>query len=705
MTSLSPALSFAAAAMIIALICLHLVKSERRPQRTFFIIAGILLALEQLSLGIIQTLSDPATLLHFVRPLLFGVLVFPVFGLPFFLIFGKRDERKIAAKHLPWIILGTVIAGGAASILPTHLFIREIHFVEGGPFWGFTVTGWGKAVGAYLLLANVFFLYLIENTYRVANIADKVTLKYPLLGILIVSVINFVVVGRVLAISYLDTYYLTVYSAGVIALCLSFLFATWRYKLFNVQVYIGRRFAASVIAIVISGAYFLAFAIITYLARSFGLPFDRLTVTVIGLFAVFLLLAVLISGKARRRLRQFIDENFYLNRYDYRSEWRKYAELMEHSASVEELASNVVSSLCETTLAKQGVAYVSANCRTQAYYGLRETLVDSEMLDRLIRLLMRETVLISKRPLLAGGADGEMGHADRPWIRAAALLGTPEDPIGVIALGEKHLNTNYTEEDRNFIETVAVQTTAALESLFMEEKIRESRQMEAFTRFASFIIHDLKNAVGMLSLTAENAKENIGNVDFQRDAIGTIDRSVQKIRQLIDSLKAFEAPVSATKTETDLGALVAAAVKPLKQIAAAREITLQYNIESSGTALVDMNAIQRVVENLVLNGIEAGHEGGNVTVNVYRSGDERIAVDVKDDGGGFDPDYMKRHLFSPFQSTKKGGLGIGLVLCKTIVDSHGGKLHIESDPGRGSTVTIQLFNAGRPNPRGPEKAR
>jgi putative PEP-CTERM system histidine kinase len=694
MTYLPAALSFAGAAMIIALICLHLVRSERRPQRTLFIIAGFLLALEQSSLGTIQMFTDPVGLLRFVRPLLFGVLVFPVFGLPFFLVFGKREEHSLTLKYLPWIIFGTIVAGGAALALPPHLFIREIHFVEGGPFWGITITVWGKAVGAYILLANVFFLYFMENTYRVANVPDKVALKYPLLGILVVSVINFIVIGRTLAISYLDAYFLAIHSVGVIALCLSFLFATWRYKLFNVQVYIGRRVATSVLAIVISGAYFLALGIITYLAKTFGLPYDRLAVTVLGLFAVFLLLAVLVSGRAKRRLRQFIDENFYLNRYDYRSEWRRYAELLAHSASVDELASNVVSSLCETILAKRGIVCVSADCRTLAYHGLNRSMVDDETFDRLIELLTREPVLISKRPLLSD--DPKEGRADPTWMRAAALLGTPEDPVGAIALGEKHLNTNYNEEDRNFIETVAVQTTAALESLFMEEKIRESRQMEAFTRFASFIIHDLKNALGMLSLTAENAKENIGNIDFQRDAIGTIDRSVQKIRQLIESLKAFEEPVSKTKTETDIGALVHSIVEPLKQIAAARGITLQCEVESGGTALVDKRAMQRVVENIVLNGIEAGHEGGKVTVRIATAGNEKISVTVEDDGNGFDPDYMKRHLFSPFQSTKKGGLGIGLVICKTIVDSHGGKLHIESEPGKGSTVTIQLYGAAGP---------
>ena len=703
MIYIPPALSFAGAAMVIALICLHLVKSERSPQRTLFIIAGLLLALEQLSLGIIQMSTDPAVLLRFVRPLLFGVLVFPVFGLPFFLVFGKREDRALTLKHLPWIVLGTIAAGGAALALPPHLFIREIHFVEGGPFWGITITTWGKAVGAYLLIANVFFLYFIENTYRMANVPDKVTLKYPLLGILLVSAINFIVIGRMLAISYIDVYFLTVHSVGVIALCLSFLFSTWRYKLFNVQVYIGRRFATSVLAVVISGAYFLALGIITYLARTFGLPYDRLAVTVLGLFAVFLLLAVLVSGRAKRRLRQFIDENFYLNRYDYRSEWRKYAELLAHSASVEELASNVVSSLCETILAKQGIVCISADCRIVTYCGLSESMVDNEMLNRLTELLEREPVLVSKNPLLSG--EGTEESADPTWIRAAAILGTPQEPLGAIALGEKHLNVSYTEEDRNFIETVAVQATAALESLFMEEKIRESRQMEAFARFASFIIHDLKNAAGMLSLTAENAKENIGNIDFQRDAIGTIERSAEKIRQLIDSLKAFEEPVSKTKAETDLAELVAGAVEPLKQIAASRGITLQYEIESGGTALVDKNAMRRVVENIVLNGIEAGHEGGRVTVRIFTSDDERISIAVEDDGEGFDPGYMKHHLFSPFQSTKKGGLGIGLVLCKTIVDSHGGKLHVESEPGGGSTVTVQLYGAAGPRPERPEKAR
>ena len=72
----------------------------------------------------------------------------------------------------------------------------------------------------------------------------------------------------------------------------------------------------------------------------------------------------------------------------------------------------------------------------------------------------------------------------------------------------------------------------------------ETRQVESFNRFASFVIHDLKNAVGMLSLTAENADDNIGNIEFQKDAIETIRKSVDKMKGLIDSLSAFKEPIS-----------------------------------------------------------------------------------------------------------------------------------------------------------------
>ena len=692
MTYLPSILAFLAAALAAALVLLNIFKSPRGPQKIFLVLVGTALALEQISLGLTHSTRDLTAFFSLLQPLLVGTVLFPVFGLAFCLVFGKRNDREIAKKYLPWIIVAGIAVVALALTFPSRIYFREIHFVENGSFWGLTASGWGKAVGAYLLLANVFYLYYIENTYRAANVAGKVTLKYPFLGILAASIINFIVLGRFLAISILDRYYLTVHSAGVIILCVSFIYSSYRYGLFNIQVYIGRRFATSAVTVIISGAYFLALAIITYVAGALGLPFDRLTVTVLSLFAAFLLIAVLISGKAKRKLRQLVDENFYINRYDYRQEWRRYAALLAESATVTDLATNITSSLCETMLVKQGVLYVSIDGGKTAYHGFREGDVSKETISGIRDLLSKESVVISKLPIgFEGSGDnaGGMEQESQAWILAAARLGTANETIGFIALGEKHMNTSFSEEDRNFLETVAVQTTAAFESLFLEERIHESKQMEAFTRFASFMIHDLKNTVGMLSLTADNAKENIGNAEFQRDAIETVERSVQKMRQLIDSLKTFEASHKIRKSETDVGTLLETSLSTMKQVAASAGVTLESQVDGPLSALLDKDAILRVIENIVLNGIEAISRKG--TVNVSARGVEgRLHIIVADNGEGFDPEYIKNNLFSPFHSTKKGGLGIGLVLCKSIVESHGGRLHIESEPGNGATVTIAL---------------
>ncbi len=107
-------------------------------------------------------------------------------------------------------------------------------------------------------------------------------------------------------------------------------------------------------------------------------------------------------------------------------------------------------------------------------------------------------------------------------------------------------------------------------------------------------------------------------------------------------------------------------------------------------ARIDATAMNRVIENLALNAVEATPPGGAVRVAVERAEDVWARVTVRDTGPGFDPDYLREHLFHPFHSTKKQGLGVGLVLCKSLVEAHGGRISIESAPGAGATVTVML---------------
>jgi len=95
-----------------------------------------------------------------------------------------------------------------------------------------------------------------------------------------------------------------------------------------------------------------------------------------------------------------------------------------------------------------------------------------------------------------------------------------------------------------------------------------------------------------------------------------------------------------------------------------------------------------VLDNLVGNAVEAMPEGGTLTVTAEKEEDV-IVISVSDTGVGI-PDEELVNLFKPFQTTKKGGLGLGLAYCKRAIEDHGGKITVESKVGEGTTFTVGL---------------
>jgi two-component system NtrC family sensor kinase len=107
---------------------------------------------------------------------------------------------------------------------------------------------------------------------------------------------------------------------------------------------------------------------------------------------------------------------------------------------------------------------------------------------------------------------------------------------------------------------------------------------------------------------------------------------------------------------------------------------------------VDANAgqLRQVLLNLVVNALQAVGEEGRVDVDTYTA-DGRACVRVRDDGPGIAPEHRDR-LFEPFFTTKPTGegTGLGLFLSYQIVQSHGGEIHVDSEPGRGASFEVRL---------------
>jgi signal transduction histidine kinase len=129
-------------------------------------------------------------------------------------------------------------------------------------------------------------------------------------------------------------------------------------------------------------------------------------------------------------------------------------------------------------------------------------------------------------------------------------------------------------------------------------------------------------------------------------------------------------------------------------IATAKNITVRVSKDSNVTVIGDRLKLRELLLNLVDNGVKYTPEGGEMTISLERD-DGRIKLRVMDNGIGIAPDDQV-HIFDRFfrvdkaRSRGAGGSGLGLSICKWIVQAHGGEISVESDLGKGSTFTVTL---------------
>lgn len=692
MTNLDIAITGVCAALYAVLAVQHILSRRPSARRTLFILSCAVLCAAMLSLALAIAAPGPEAALLRLRT--FAALVFfsPAVLLPFFVFFGRETGGGALRARLPgMIVLAAALAAGAV-LLPIAALVEMISFEPGGGFWEITVTRPGLILVVIALIANVLYLYAFENTYRSATVAARVSLKYPLLGIISSSVVNFVLASRILSLHEIGRDHLAAGAAGLLLFGVSMLYAGTRYPVFEIRTPVSRT-ARSTVSVTVAGVYLLAVALIAYISRRTGMPYDRFSLTVIGMFLFFLAVAVAVSGTARRRLRRFVNENFRPGSYNYRREWRRYAHLMASSPTVEELLSNTISSLCETVMVRRGLIWVDVHDGHAASFGPGDVGIDRGALRTLAGRFSGRGVVFpgsSRRSRPARRReDGDVPS----WIGAVAGIGTADEPRGLIALGPKDFGARWTAEDAEFLSVIADQVVVALDNLVMEERLLESRQLESFNRLASFVIHDLKNTVGMLSLTAANARDNIEDRSFQADAIDTIERSIARMRALIDSLNAHRSPDAIARMPIDVAGIAAERIASLAPSAAEKRVSLVLDAPVRLEATADPDAMRRIVENLVLNGIEAVGTGGTVRVRLGTGGGG-LAMSVEDDGPGFDPGYLAEGLFRAFRTTKTNGLGVGLVLCKSLVEAHGGTISAGNRDGGGAAVRVEIPAGG-----------
>ena len=229
-------------------------------------------------------------------------------------------------------------------------------------------------------------------------------------------------------------------------------------------------------------------------------------------------------------------------------------------------------------------------------------------------------------------------------------------------------------------------------------------QYTEIARLAGGLAHEIKNPLSTIRLNMELLAEDFGESDNPRDRralrkVETVQRECQRLQDLLDDFLNFAKVRRLKLQSTDLNDQVRRVLDFYRPKAAEAKIELvDYLGSDLPTVLLDREAFHGMLLNLVLNAEQAMPDGGQLVVRTYGTADG-VGLDLIDTGCGMDEQTASR-IFEAFFSTRSGGSGLGLPTARKIIEAHGGRMTLQSEPDRGSQFSIKLPTPAR-LPQGP----
>jgi two-component system NtrC family sensor kinase len=292
----------------------------------------------------------------------------------------------------------------------------------------------------------------------------------------------------------------------------------------------------------------------------------------------------------------------------------------------------------------------------------------------------------------------------------ALLVPIPLDGnlAGVLVIGEKLSGEVFDAVEIDLIQMLAGQTAIALQNARLygdlqrqmhelkttQQQLLQAAKLAAIGELAAGVAHELNNPLTVIVGRNDQIVRRLRQADPEAVPLGeTIKAEALRATRIVRGLLDFSRRREPKREPMNVNKLVPRALDLLQTKLRGREIDVQLHLDPTlPPLLVDMDQITQVLINLIGNAIDAMPEGGRLTVETsYTAELDRVAISVQDSGTGMTP-AQAEHIFEPFYSTKPEGEGTGLGLPVTlgIVNSHGGSISVQSDPGCGTTMTVQL---------------
>jgi signal transduction histidine kinase len=227
-----------------------------------------------------------------------------------------------------------------------------------------------------------------------------------------------------------------------------------------------------------------------------------------------------------------------------------------------------------------------------------------------------------------------------------------------------------------------------------EREVLRAEQMAAVGQVAAGVAHELRNPLTSVKMLVQTALEPPAS-DLSRDELRVIEREVRRMEQCIQVFLDFARPPDAERRRSDLAQVIREAIALVEGRASRQQIDIRQTLPAAPVELdIDPEQIRQVLVNLLLNAFDAMPHGGSVNVMLspgsgQGDGAEYAQVSVRDRGSGITPRVLDR-LFDPFVSGKENGLGLGLSICKRLIEAHGGSIEGRNVSGGGAEFMFRL---------------
>ena len=265
-------------------------------------------------------------------------------------------------------------------------------------------------------------------------------------------------------------------------------------------------------------------------------------------------------------------------------------------------------------------------------------------------------------------------------------LAAQNELIGFITIAPSRAHVALNWESFELLRALGRQAASYIAEERFAQQLQDSRQLQDYAKRFAFVAHDIKNLAAQLRMVTVNAQRHGDNPAFRADAFETIRHSVSRMNELLQQLRANQVAEEAVVATID-------AVPVIRQMLDTRgaglaRIRCAFECNSAVVA-IEADRLASVVKLLLDNAIEASPESASIALGL-RCRDDKLIVDIADEGAGMDVEFIHGQLFRPFRSTKSDGYGIGAYQTRELLRAAGGDLEVTSAPGVGTTMRVIL---------------